>query len=185
MIVRILASLKDLRSALIARVCGRHQNGKHRQFALDDHGRSFTDHVDAVSTENEWLRAHKQSARQKLTRSPKSSTSMPLSISEYDDYVEGFIDWTVSIGEAREQNAVEIMALARIFEAWSGWGRAQAKPLFRAFNKAGIKSHRFSLKPKDPRYIAAKRSKPKCKPHILIFDLSPELTEQRPTKLAA
>ena len=185
MIVRILASLKNLPSALIANLRGRHQSRRHERAARDARGLSFTDHVDAVSNENEWLRAHKQTARQKLTRSPKSSTSTALSLSDYDDYVEGFIDWTVSIGEAHQQNADEIMALARIFEAWSGWGRAQAKPLFRAFDKAGIRSRRINLKPKDPRYIAAKRIKPKSKPYILIYDLTPALTERRPTKLAA
>ena len=183
--MRILASLKTLRSALIATLHRRQHTGLHRHSALDAEGLSFTDHFDAVSNENEWLRTHKKTVRQKLLRSPKSGTPTTLPSTDYDDYVEGFIDWTISIGEAREQYANEIIALARIYEAWSGWGRAQAKPLFRAFNKAGIRSRRINLRPKDPRYIAAKRAKPKCKPHILIYDLRPTLTERQQTKLAA
>lgn len=183
--MRILASLKNLRSAFVASMRGKRHERKPNQSALDARGLSFTDHVDAVSTENAWLRAHKQTVRQKLTRSPKNSVSPTLALSDYDDYVECFIDWTMSIGEAHEQNADEIISLARIFESWSGWGRAQARPLFRAFNKAGIKPRRINLKPNDPRYIAAKRAKPKCKPHVLIYDLKPALSERRPTKLAA
>lgn len=153
--------------------------------ALDEAGLSFADHVEAVDAGHEWLRAKRRNAPKSFPRSPKSGSAQALPLRDYNDYVENFIDWVVEIGEAKEQSSRELMALARIFEAWSGWRQAQENLLIRALTDAGVQSRRLQLQRNDPRYHSAMQEKIEAKPYIILYQLDLTAAQQRQDRAAA
>ena len=149
---------------------------------LDETGFSFSDHIEAVDTGREWLRTEKRKAQKSLLRSPKSYSTQSLPLRDYNEYAESFIDWVNAIGEAKEQSVGELVALARIFEAWSGWRRAQTNLLLRALADNGVQSRRLQLRQNDTRYNSVTQRKIEAKPYVILYQLdisSPQRTHNR------
>lgn len=182
--MKVRAYFRWVRS-LFSAYQGRKPSNYQTVTLLDDSGFSFSDHVEAIDTGHEWLRAEKRKAPKSLPRSPKSSSSQALPLRDYHDYAENFIDWVDEIGEAREQSISELIALARIFEAWSGWRQAQTNLLLRALTDHGVQSRRLQLQQKDSRYNSVRQSKIEAKPYIILYQLDVSSLQQTRSRAAA
>jgi hypothetical protein len=104
------------------------------------------------------------------------STAVTRCQSEYDAYVECFLDWCVEHGHVGDHDGDQVIALTRQFDRFARTPPVHTSPFFQALRRVGIEPRMIDLSHTDPRY-AEKKARGCQRPRIRIYNLPTEMPD--------